>query len=82
MKAHNLINVDPCIIFGSISRINRDEVGRLGKPIHSNPCKIILPLGSSNPTTKSMLIASHFQVGTSRFKMLNINLSAMGTLSN
>ena len=65
MKTHNLINVDSCIIFGSISRLNGNKVGRFCQPIHNNHIESFSLRVRGNPTTKSILMASHFRVGTS-----------------
>ncbi len=37
MQAHNLIKVQPCIIFCRIIRLNKDKVSGFFKPIHNNP---------------------------------------------
>ena len=36
MKTQNIINVDPCLIFSRVSRVNRNKVGKSGQPIYNN----------------------------------------------
>ena len=42
MPSHNLINVEFCLILGSVSRLHKDKVGRLSYFVHNNPYRVML----------------------------------------
>ncbi|TMW89630.1 hypothetical protein EJD97_016867, partial [Solanum chilense] len=42
MLSHNLINVEFHIIFGSVSRLHTDKLGKLSHPVHNNPYRVML----------------------------------------
>ena len=87
MQSHNIINVEFCLILGSVSRLNRDKVGRLSHSVHNNPYRVMsspslrktdhevhingLPFPSWNLNNMSK---------TSRLKMFYLRLFTIRTL--
>ncbi|TMW80130.1 hypothetical protein EJD97_023702 [Solanum chilense] len=42
MPSHNFINIESRIIFGTVSRLHRDKVGRLRHLLHDNPYGVMM----------------------------------------
>ena len=89
MQSHHPINVESRIILDSVSKLNRDKVGRISHPVHNNPYEVLLspilqktnhvvhinslPLPRRNLDTLSK---------TSRLKMFCLNLLTISTLGH
>ena len=89
MPSHNLINVESCIILGSVGRLHIDKVRRLCQPVHNNPYGVMLPPSPRMTNHEVHINGLPFPSWilnnlskTTRLKMICLNLLTIRTLSH
>ena len=87
IPSHNLINVEFRIVLGSVSRLHRDNVGRLSYSFHNNPYEVMLSLSLRMTNHEIHINGLPFpsrnlnnRSKTARLKMLFINLLKIRSL--
>jgi hypothetical protein len=63
VQAHNLIDIEFCIILDGVSGVHCDEMSSLGQSVHYNPDSVLPSRSQGKPTMKSILMSSHFHKG-------------------
>lgn len=89
MKTYYLFNIDSCIIFRRISRLNGNKISRSGNPIHHYPYRVIL-LSSLSKTYFKIHVDifphksrnSYFLYQTTLILVLGLHLLTFGAFCN